>query len=227
MTLYAIEFQYMDSGGLEVEAGLFTTPEAAQDKTRELEKQHPYGAVYIVVPLELKEEPVVTALWDGGFDEKGKNADPATSRYRTRLATLADYPLASEWTKADPEHRDRMDGRFWISQDGCQSRLLHRGDLPMFFFRLEHVVRIHIQFPHSWHVDPRVLREALESGMEWLGSVLAATGVSELVFDSTTRLLRRFCTGRLRFTAEPSTLRRFLERPSARPQAVPDSEQLG
>ena len=211
MTYYAIEWQWVECGGLAEEEGLFTSQEDALARANELEKERPGGPIYYVKPLELKQKAgqAVSALWDGGFDENGKNQNPIRAPYRTRLATAADEAMAQRWTDADPDHQG-MKGSFWTDQQGCQSRLLYRGDLPVFFFRLEHAVRIHIQFAPEWHIDPRFLRGALESGMTWLGSVLASTGARELLFDSKARLLRRFCLGRLGFTAEPDTLKRPL-----------------
>ena len=159
--------------------------------------------------------------WEGGFEEGGKMpAKGVQPEYQFRPAVEADEAMAAEWIEADDDHRGRVGAPFWTEKGpGIETRILYRKQTqPLFFFRLERTVRIHIQFASpSAGVSKAELSRALESGIAWLSMALGAGAIHELVFESTTKLLRRFCIGRLKFEPEPDTLKRRLVRLPPRP----------
>ena len=145
--------------------------------------------------------------------------------YELRPAIAEDDPLAGAWVDADPHHAGKMGGSYWTEQGpGIDSYALTQGGETVLFFRIERVVRIHVQFSPT-HAKRN--RHALESGMRWLGMALGRAAVCEVIFDSTAKLLRRFCVGKLGMQPAPDTMSRRLAFLPPRPQAAPDSEQQG
>lgn len=149
-----------------------------------------------------------------------------------RPATGADLDLAREWTAADEVHKGTIAGNFWIEQGaGVDCYLLSDGQGPLFFyrmeravtarvgneepvyfFRLEPAVRLLIQFsPVTTEQERQRTRRGLIAGARWLAGMLGTSGVGEIFFDSTSKLLRRFVTGELDFDSRPDTLSRRIQ----------------
>lgn len=150
--------------------------------------------------------------------------------YRLRPAADQDRALAQQWIDADPDHAGRMGGPYWTEQSaGVDCHVLEdQAGVPLFFFRIERVARVHIQFgPAASAADRERNRLALDRGMRWLAMAIGAAGYLEMIFSSSSKLLRRFTTGKLGFNPAPDTLTRRLVRLPPRPYAAPDSQQQG
>ncbi len=132
--------------------------------------------------------------------------------YTLRMATAEDAALAEKWIQADPFHRERVSADFFTKEEpgvGCYVLLDHDG--PIFFFRTENAVRVHIQFADPGLPSSRERnRDALRDGMDWLALQLAARSIYEILFDSNNPILRRMTEKRLSFVAAPDDLRRSL-----------------
>lgn len=144
--------------------------------------------------------------------------------YELREATPDDLPLATEWTKADPEHNGSIDPDFWIQakrnpetgelqhqpmklDPGAERWVLTDRHGAVFFFRIEKAVRVYIQFgPNKTSRDRDRNGKAMECGFKWLATMLAMRSVREIVFDSRVDALRAFCGRRLGFKQKASTL---------------------
>lgn len=150
-------------------------------------------------------------------------------KYVLRAATAEDLEIAEEWTDQDPDHHDRVHGTFWTEQGpGIDSYVLCDRETmqPVFFFRMEQVVRIHIQFPPTpTKREGMRVATALQAGMNWLKMALGCGKTREIVFDSTTKLLRLFCTGKLGFEARPNTLSAGVLRLPPRPSGPSSNPQ--
>ena len=127
--------------------------------------------------------------------------------YQLRPATPEDEELARAATAADPEHAGIISPTFWLEQDrGVDCYVLTDAEGPVFFFRMQRVARLFIQFMPG--VTPARNRKVLTEGMGWLDVALRAASVTELIFDSTSRLLRLFVSGKLQFRPKHNTLSR-------------------
>lgn len=130
--------------------------------------------------------------------------------FTLRPATLADYPLAAEWTRQDPAHHGKLDPLTWIRQGArIESYLLKDQGWPVFFFHIEIVdtkvapaVRMRIQFPPAGgdrNLRDLVLQGIIE-GIAWLEPYVRAKGIRTIFFNSENPSLVRFCVKRLGFT---------------------------
>lgn len=132
--------------------------------------------------------------------------------YTLRMATAADAELCEKWIARDHWHKDKVSADFFLKEEpgiGCYVLEDHEG--PIFFFRTENTIRIHMQFDGCSAAATRERnREALLYGMDWLGMQLAAKGIVEMTFDSENPLLRASACKRLGFYKEPGELRRGL-----------------
>ena len=127
--------------------------------------------------------------------------------FSLRPCTEDDIELARAWTAADPAHAGIIAPAYWLQQDiGVDSYLLADEHGPLFFFQMRRAVRLLIQFAPETEVDPTRTRSGLELGVKWLSMALGACSVTELIFDSTSKLLRRFVTGKLGFYSKVDTL---------------------
>jgi hypothetical protein len=123
--------------------------------------------------------------------------------------------LATEWTKADPDHAGRVSPTFWIL-DGY---LLSDSEGPLFFFKglllTGWGMEVHLQFPPY---DNRAMKHRLRhrisqgliEGTEWLEKKMMAGGIRYITFESKSPALIRFCEKRLGFTHEAGKLRKSL-----------------
>lgn len=74
----------------------------------------------------------------------------------------------------------------------------------VFYLRLEQVMRVHVAFvPKN---DYYRIREALKEAFIFIGSGAKKIGYHEMIFDSVSKLLVRFCQKFLGFSDQPNTL---------------------
>jgi hypothetical protein len=114
-----------------------------------------------------------------------------------------DQAVLANWIARDPAHSGVMTPEFYMSED-AQCLVYEAFDglkyLPALYIRLEPVsaerVRAYVQFP-PWK-NPRDLVRAFRIVKE----TLAKAGFHELVFDSVSPTLVRFCQRRMGFVAE-------------------------
>jgi hypothetical protein len=137
--------------------------------------------------------------------------------YELREATPDDLALATEWTLADPEHKDSITPDFWI-----QSEPITNGDIAeryilidpagaVFFLRLDKAIRIYMQFSPDKSADAiERNREAMTQGFRWLSAMLTIKSIAEVIFDSQVQALRAFCGRRLGFKQKKNTLTKRL-----------------
>lgn len=131
--------------------------------------------------------------------------------YTLRMATEADRDLLAGWIAADPFHRGKIEPDFFLKEEpGVGCYILLDGDGPLFFFRTENSVRVHIQFGGASAEDRARNRNAMNDGMDWLSLQLAAKSIFEMTFDSGNPLLRSMARRRMRFVEAPEDLRRSL-----------------
>lgn len=139
--------------------------------------------------------------------------------YTLRPATAKDLELARAWTAADPAHHGVIAPEFWIEQGiGIDSFVLTDAGGPIFFFRMQRAVRLFVQFaPIKNKVDEARARDGIFRGVNFLVGALAKVQICEMLFDSTSKLLRLYVVGRLRFTPREGTLSRAISvlRPNA------------
>lgn len=138
--------------------------------------------------------------------------------YTLRPATVRDLKLACEWTAADPDHAGRVDPWFWIeSRANCF--LLFDSEGPIFFFkgiREANIFGIHVQFPpydrpEMRHRLRQRISQGLIEGLMWLEEQLCESpSPIQLIFESETPALIRFCERRLGFKMEAGKLTKHI-----------------
>jgi hypothetical protein len=140
--------------------------------------------------------------------------------YLLRPSLASDLELARLWTARDPDHAGRVDPGFWLSQGRyARAYLLSDADGPVFFFKgilRLHIpaIEVHIQFPPDIDEPLRNMRrrrisQGLIEGLAWLEERMSGT-VNEIIFESTTPALIRFCQRHLGFTHENGQLKKRL-----------------
>lgn len=147
-------------------------------------------------------------------------------QYTLRPATAADLSLATEWTQADPHHREAVKPEFWLKQEWCSdSYLLFDRRGPVFMCRIIIVtetsdphpcVEMHIQFPPE--PEDAAQRSALHyrtamgmtRGLNWLMDMLRKVRVKEIYFESNSEPLIKFAIGKLGFRQMGNRLARHL-----------------
>lgn len=143
------------------------------------------------------------------------------SDYTLRPVTLEDREHAAQWIAADPEHAGRVAPEFFVPEpeikDGRKESnpreecflLQDKWGAPIFYFKMERAVRIHIQFGPTTTKDDRLrTMAALEAGLEWLSRSSAKAGIRQIIFSSTFAPLVRFCRKHLGFRESASELLR-------------------
>ena len=146
------------------------------------------------------------------------------SGYLLRPTDEGDLRLATEWTEADPHHRDTTNPSFWLEQSQISdSYLLENNHDPIFFFKMmrtseAHVVELHIQFPPppAYHVSQNFRNRqmiALLLGFDWIERMLYFSGVTEVFFMTHNPTLARFCTKRLGFDGTRARLTKLIAAP--------------
>lgn len=151
--------------------------------------------------------------------------------FALRPAVAEDLPLATTWTRADPDHWG-MDAAFWIQQGyRVESWLLHDATGPVFFFtaktfenragaQLEKVLEVHVQFPpvpnehegEAQRQHRQRMGHALLDGTAWLEKNLRGE-FAEIRFESLSPGLIRFCERHLGFTNQGGRLFKRLHHP--------------
>lgn len=114
-----------------------------------------------------------------------------------------------KWIDADPFHSGKVGADFFIKQQtGSNSCvLLDKFGEPVFYFKTELALRVHIQFgPAETTADRERNREALTKGFAWLKQMAANLKVRQLIFGSENPLLIHFSKKRLGFHKSPFEL---------------------
>lgn len=122
-----------------------------------------------------------------------------------RPATEADVPMIQEWIGHDPEHQGIAPEFFCESIPGKAEAMIFEDSIgPIFNVKLERVLRVHIQFDAG-----ETLRTAkvLSQGFQWLLERAQNCGYSEVIFDSVSEPLIRFCEKRFHFERSPHELK--------------------
>src|SRR4051812_21095854 len=118
------------------------------------------------------------------------------SEYTLRPVTLEDREHAAQWIAADPDHAGRVSPDFFVNPEPeAECFLLQdKWGEPIFYFKMERAVRLHIQFGPTANKDDRLrTMAALEAGLNWLERSSAKAGIRQIIFSSTFAPLVRFC----------------------------------
>lgn len=101
----------------------------------------------------------------------------------------------------DPEHTAKGLTPDFFFTPGTESIVFEDEQGPVFALRLSHVMRVDMQFYAD--VDKGRVAKTLVEGFEWLRDRGRAQGYTEMIFESVSKLLVRFCQRRLGFKASP------------------------
>lgn len=128
---------------------------------------------------------------------------------KLREATEADREQCEAWIAADPDHRGRVKADFFLkSSPGIECLVFEDkyGD-PIFYFRQERALRIHIQFGPSETAE-QIKRnvDGLAKGFAWLKERAAYSGFRQIIFQSTVQALVIFCKRRFGFAESKNEL---------------------
>lgn len=124
------------------------------------------------------------------------------SHYTLRPAEEADRAHLAGFIAADAEHRDSVQPDFFLKPERGEEcfLLLDNFGEPVFYFKMERALRIHIQFgPCASDEQRERNRTALKLGMAWLEQMAARSGHRQLIFESKFAPLIAFCKRRLGF----------------------------
>lgn len=143
--------------------------------------------------------------------------------YELRPVTDADLDLARECTAADEHHNGRIAPEFWTRQGrGVDGYVLCDDEGPVLFLQMHRAVRLYIQFTPGITREARErIRKGLIAGMNYLAVALGAVGITEVLFDTSSKVLAQFARARLKFTEAPPTLRRSIQTFEPRLKAEP------
>jgi hypothetical protein len=134
------------------------------------------------------------------------------SEYTLRPVTLEDREHAARWIAADPEHAGKVEPEFFVNPEPEAEcfLLLDRWGEPIFYFKMERAVRVHIQFGPTAATKADRLRTmaALGAGLNWLERSSAKAGIRQIIFSSTFQPLIRYCKNKLGFRESASQLLR-------------------
>jgi hypothetical protein len=132
-----------------------------------------------------------------------------------RPVTESDRTLCEQWILANPEHRGKVKADFYLKpEDNVQTFVVTENDEPLFFFRDEIALRFHMEFGPSFTEAERDRnRRGLEWGIEWLLNMARGAGVRQLVTQSDSPELRKFCEKRLGFTTSSGEMFRWTSAP--------------
>lgn len=114
-----------------------------------------------------------------------------------RKTDKSDLPRLSEWIAKDscPQHRG-VEPTWWMTTEeeekkSLASRCFVVEDFittkPLFYLKIEHVMRCFIQFPPDDERDPEVTKAALEKAFKMISSGGRTLGYTEMIFDSKSR----------------------------------------
>ena len=133
--------------------------------------------------------------------------------YTVRQATAEDAALLGEWIRADADHAGRVPPEFFFEEEpgvGCYV-LLDAEKKPVFFFRTENTVRMHIQFgPSETMLQKLRNKDGMIKGLDWLAGTVAKKGITEICFESSHPALVRTARSHMGFEAMPHEMVRNL-----------------
>lgn len=132
------------------------------------------------------------------------------NEFKLRAATPADEVWLKAAIEADDDHRGRVKPAFFTEQLTGRAECMVIEDAegaPVFAFRMERAIRLHIQFQPATTTEERQrIGAALTEGFLWLREAAQASGFREILFQSTVAPLVRFCSKRFGFTRSTSEL---------------------
>lgn len=111
--------------------------------------------------------------------------------FTVRSTEAADLPLAQKWTaKGDPA--------FWLRYG---SYLASIGDLPIAFFRIEHIgsAQARIHFQAGPEVKPKTILRGITKMVPLIEKALAVSGVKAVFFTSHSKAMASFMEKKLNY----------------------------
>lgn len=122
-----------------------------------------------------------------------------------RAVIQADRPLIEKWIAEDPYHAGKMTADSIINPPrGMLSFVACDEQGPIIFTRVSSAVRIGAQFGN----DRKRTAAAIPEYFEYLRACARDCQMSELIFESDSEPLIKFCTVKLGFVASPNELRK-------------------
>lgn len=110
-------------------------------------------------------------------------------------ATIADdIPQIQRWIDADDDHREKMDGKWWL-QGSVLNCCAEDKAGPVMYLRIDREsdrVRLHIQFAPTNEVSRIRVAGAFIDGLPRMLSTMKGMGFRELVFESCSKPLVAF-----------------------------------
>ena len=114
-----------------------------------------------------------------------------------RQATESDKPKIAELIENDPYHKGVLDTEFFYAGDLW---VLSDDAGPILYIRKAKAMRIHVQF-----VDDKLrTAKALMSVLPAFAKFAKDNGYREMIFESQSPLLSKFCTKNMGFVASPN-----------------------
>lgn len=133
--------------------------------------------------------------------------------YVLRKATHEDEALAAAWIEGDPYHKGRVLPAYFIQEmPGEECWVFEDATGPVFFFKTQQAVRLHIQFgPSTTRKDRTRNARGLEEGMRWLDEMLHVRGYREMVSNIDNPVLENFAMNRLGFKMKTWTVSKVVD----------------
>lgn len=127
--------------------------------------------------------------------------------YKIRPATKEDLDLAAKFVEGCDDHRGRVAPEFFVTQQGCACFVMEDETGPIFFFRTERVMRLHIQFgPATTRDEKHRNAVALIEGFAWLCQAALKAGYQEIISETPSKELAKFSKERFGFQESPNEL---------------------
>jgi hypothetical protein len=138
--------------------------------------------------------------------------------FNLREVTEADREHCEKWIAADPDHAGRVKSDFFIGESlltggtkrepGVERMVLEdKYGQPIFYFRQERALRIHIQFgPSETTADLQRNIDGMAQGMAWLKERAVYAGFRQILFQSKVQALVIFCKRRFGFAESKNEL---------------------
>lgn len=118
----------------------------------------------------------------------------------------SDRELMAKWTANDPDHCYYPAD--WIYQGERKEKMILEDDQgPILGFRISKALRVDIQFNEA---EKKRTAQGLMEGFAWLLERAQKAGFSEVIFESKSKPLIRFCKKRFGFVESPTELVRVL-----------------
>jgi hypothetical protein len=109
-----------------------------------------------------------------------------------------DRPLLAEWMAADPYHVGYSPDLFFAQ--GTEGAVFDDGQGPLFFVALSKTIRAFVQFAPG---QKERIRDGLPLAFAWVASEARKGNFQEIIFESKSPSLIRFCKKRLGFRESP------------------------